>query len=354
MDPAANTPPALGSEPPRSRPRALPRPGQGIRRVLVCLDHSPFSEACLPHAVFISKTFGSAMTLLHVMQPAYERPGPRTTDALGWEISRQEANAYLERFVRELTEASGQRVDTRLEQGHPAERIMALARELHADLIVLGSHGEGGVTSWNLGSTVQQILSVARVSVLIARSTCAVPSVVSPKRILVPLDGALRTESVLPTVARIADAHGAEVLLVHVVPEPQPTAVLHATDDLELAHELATRLESRAAHYLENLRDQLAREIKSVRTLVIRHADERQSLLELAQKEQTDLIILSAHGSTCNPARPFGSVTAHLLTHCTVPLLVLQDLPDSELHHARDVDEELAPPLRGSYPPEGN
>jgi nucleotide-binding universal stress UspA family protein len=354
MDPAANTPPTLGSETPRLQPRALPRPAPGIRRVLVCLDHSPFSEVCLPHAVFISKTFGSATTLLHVMQPPQERSGPRTTDALGWEISRQEANAYLERFEKEVAEESGQRVDTRLEQGHPAERIMALAREVHADLIVLGSHGEGGVTSWNLGSTVQQILSVARVSVLVARSTSAHPSVVSPKRILVPLDGALRTESVLPTVARIAEAHGAEVLLVHVVPEPQPTAVLRATEDLELARELATRLELRATRYLEHLRNQLAREIKSVRTLVIRHADERQSLLELAQREQADLIVLSAHGSTCNPARPFGSVTAHLLTHCTVPLLVLQDLPDSELHHGPEAVEELAPPLRGSYPPEGN
>jgi nucleotide-binding universal stress UspA family protein len=307
----------------------------------------------LPHAVFLSKTFDSAITLLHVMRPPQERPGPRTTDALGWEISRQEAKAYLERFERQTIEASGQRVDTRLEQGHPAERILALAREAHADLIVLGSHGEGGVASWNLGSTVQQILSVARVSVLIAHSTSAVPTVVSPKRILVPLDGAIRTESVLPTVARIASVHGAEVLLVHVVPEPQPTAVLHATEDLELAQELAARLESRAKRYLEHLRDQLAREVGAVRTLVMRHADERQFLLELAQKEQIDFIVLSAHGATCNPARPFGSVTAHLLTHSTVPLLVLQDLPDSELHRA-EVEEELAPPVRGSYPPEGN
>jgi nucleotide-binding universal stress UspA family protein len=311
------------------------------------------SEVSLPHAVFISKTFDSAITLLHVMQPPHERPGPCTTDALGWEISRQEAKAYLERFEKQVIESSGQRADARLEQGHPAERIMALAREVHADLIVLGSHGQGGVASWNLGSTVQQILSVARVSVLIAHSTSPVPNVVSPKRILVPLDGALRTESVLPTVARIANVHSAEVLLVHVVAEPQPTAVLYATEDLALARNLATRLESRAKSYLEHFRDQLAREIQSVRTLVIRHADERQSLLELAQKEQTDLIILSAHGATCNPAQPFGSVTAHLLTHCTVPLLVLQDLPDSELHHA-EVDENLAPPVRGSYPPEGN
>jgi nucleotide-binding universal stress UspA family protein len=347
MDFAANPP--LQSEPPRPQ---SPRPDQGIRRVLLCLDRSPLSETGLPHAVFISKTFGSAITLLHVMNPPHQRPGLHTTDALGWEISRQEANAYLEKLEREVTEQCGQPVDTRLEQGHPAERILALSRELHVDLIVLGSHGEGGMTSWNLGGTAQQILSVARFSVLIAHSTSAPPSVVSPTRILVPLDGAFRSESVLPTVARIAQAHGAEVLLAHVVLEPQPTAVLRAPEDLEIARQLASRLESQAKRYLDRLRDQLAREIESVRTFVFRHADERQSLLELAQTEQTDLVILSAHGSTCNPARPFGGVTAHLLTHGTVPLLVLQDLPESEVQKAREVEDNSAPSLRASYAPE--
>jgi nucleotide-binding universal stress UspA family protein len=340
-------------------PQALPAREHGIRRVLVCLDRSPFSEVCLPYALCISKTFGSALTLLHVLEAPHERSGPRSgprsTDALGWEISRREASEYLQRVERQATELSGQHVDVRLEQGHPAERIAAIAHEIGADLTVLASHGEGGVAAWNLGSTVQQVLAVARGSVLVARSSSTNPTVASLKRILVPLDGSPRTESVLPIAARIAKTHGAELVLVHVVAEPQPTGVLRAAEDVELARELATRLEARAQRYLDHLRDRLAREGASVRALVIRRIDGHQVLLELMQTEQVDLVVLSAHGTTCNAARPFGSVTAHLLAHSVVPLLVLQDLPEPDLQRVGDVfEEEVAPPLRASFAPEAS
>ncbi|MGO8999844.1 MAG: universal stress protein [Polyangiaceae bacterium] len=336
----------------RSQPRALPRDAHAIRRVLVCIDHSPFSEECLGHAVAISKSLGSSITLLHVMQPPHERSGLHATDVLDWEISRQEESAYLEHLEERGTRTSGRQVDTRLEQGHPAERITAVAREIGADLTVLGSRGERGAAAWTLGSTVLQVLAVTRGSVLIARSTSNAGSEVSPKRILVPLDGSRRSESVLPTAVRIASANDAELLLVFVVREPAPTAVLRAPEDLELARQLATRLEVGGKRYLEGLRDQLAKEGASVRTLVLRSLDEKQALLELSQKERSDLVVLSAHGSTCNPALSFGSVAVHLLTHSAVSLLVLQDLRDSELIAGQENDRR-APPLRASYPPEG-
>lgn len=353
----------------RPSSKALPARDHRIRRVLVCLDRSPFSEIVLPYALCMSKTFGSALTLVHVLEPRHERSGPRSgprtgpqsTDAVGWEISRREASEYLERIERQAAELSGQRVDVRLEQGHPAERITALAHELAVDLTVLGSHGEGGVAPWNLGSTAQQVLAVARSSVLVARTSHslvrAIPAAepLCPRRILVPLDGSQRTESVLPTATRIANIHGAELLLVHVVDEPQPTGVLCTAEDLDLARDLAARLEASARRYLDHIRDQLAREGGSARALVIRHADAHQVLLELAHREDVDLVVLSAHGTTCNAARPFGNVTAHLLAHSTVPLLVLQDLPEPELQRAAEpIDEEVAPPLRASFAPGAN
>jgi nucleotide-binding universal stress UspA family protein len=320
-------------------------------RMLVCLDRSPSSAVCLPYAVSIARTFGSDITLVHVMEPRDGDDGPHTTDALDWEISRQEARAYLERLGQEASRELGRPVDIRLEQGHPAERIVGLARELDADLTVLGSHGEGGVTAWNLGTTVQQVLAMTRGSVFIAHSTSVAPSVAIPKRILVPLDGSLRTESVLPTAVRIARAYGAEILLVHIVQAPLASSVLRAGAELELATDLAAQLESSARLYLQSVRDRLAHEAPAVRTLVVRHPNERQGLLEVAQQVHSDLIVISAHGVACDPARSFGSVTAHLLTHSQVPLLVLQDLP-SQVERPNGVADQLAPPLRASYTPE--
>jgi len=336
----ASAPSIPSSSPPDAKLR--------VHRILVCLDGSPFSEVCLPYAISIAKTFGSEITLSHVMQPRHESGGRHTTDALGWEISRQEARAYLERHQSATAEAVGRPVEVRLEQGHAAERIVGLAHELDVDLTILGSHGEGGVTAWNLGSTVQQVLAVTRRSVFVAHS--AAPTVLIPKRIVVPLDGSVRTESVLPTAARIASAYDAELLLVHVVHEPVASAVLRPNDGLELATELAGRLESSARKYLEALRDRLIHDVPAVRTLVLRHANERRCLLDFLQREHADLVVLSAHGGACDPTRSFGSVTAHLLTHSVVPVLVLQDL-GPEQARSDDFTERLAPALRASYPP---
>jgi nucleotide-binding universal stress UspA family protein len=328
------------------RPQLVGDDAGAIRRILVCIDRSAFSEGCLGQAIAISKGLGSAITLLHVMQPLHERSGPQTTNVFDWEIARQEATAYLERLQKEGTEASGRQVESRLEQGHPAERITEVARELGADLTVLGSQGERSVAAWNLGSTVQQVLAVARGSVLIARASPAVD--VSPKRILVPLDGSLRAESVLPTAVRIASAHDAEMLLVFVVREQVATSVLRTPEDLKIARKLAERLEIGGESYLHGLRDRLVREGASVRTRVVRSVDERRSILDLSRTERSDLTVLSAHGSTCNPGLTCGSVTAHLIAHSVVSLLVLQDLRPSELG-GQPIDGR-APALRAHYP----
>jgi nucleotide-binding universal stress UspA family protein len=320
-----------------------------MRRILVCLDRSACSEACLPQAISLARIFGSTLTLLHVMQPPQEHSGTRITDPMGWEVSRREAATYLGGLAKETSKVWGLTVDIRIEQGRPAERITAIAREIGADLTVIASHGEGGLAAWQLGSTALQVLAVSRGSVLVAPSALVGASFAHPARILVPLDGSLRTESVLPTAARIAAAHGAELLLVHVVTEPLATAVLHARD-LDLAHELAARLESRAKRYLEQLRDRLPHDVR-VRSLVARHADERQSLLDISQREQVDLVVLSAHGSVCNSTRPFGSVTHHLLAHSQVPLLVLQDLSEELERVAEQGADQAAPALRSSFPP---
>jgi nucleotide-binding universal stress UspA family protein len=168
----------------------------------------------------------------------------------------------------------------------------------------------------------------------------------------VPLDGSLRTEAVLPTTARIASKFGAELILVHVVQEPIASAVLYADEDMELAKQLAARLVSRAERYLEGVGERLAHEVSSVRTRVVRHPNERQCLLELSQQEHIDLLVISAHGAACDPARTFGSVTAHVVTHSILPVLVVQDLPRDPLEWPHDMGEQLAPPLRASFPPE--
>ncbi len=342
----ATDPRHAGSDAKRAR-RPVPPGAHGIRRIISCVDRSPASEICIPHSISLARVFSCPVTLLHVVEPA-QSSGLGGTDALGWELARQEAHAYLERLQLQTSLASGQRVEILLEQGKPAERITAMVRECGADLTVLASHGVGEATAWGLGSTAEQVLALTPSSVYLARSEASPP--VRVRRILVLLDGSLRAEVVLPVAARIASANRAEVLLAHVVAESGSGGVLRAPDDLVLARELASRVETGARLYLASVRDRLTREVPAVRTIVTRSSDERQSALDLARTERVDLIVMAAHGLTCNPARSLGTFAHHIATHSSVPLLLLQDVPGRDTVGVPD--DHGAPPLRGSFAPE--
>jgi nucleotide-binding universal stress UspA family protein len=331
----------------------------GIEHILVCLDRSALSESCVPHAVALARVFDARITLLHVMEVAHGATA--LPDPLGWEIARQEAQTYLDK-LRDRTEALGPPTRTVIAQGIPASRIVSVATDVGADLTVLGSHGASGRVDSALGTTVQQVLAFTRGSVFVAHSSSSSPTakaaaagadVVAPRRILVPLDGSTRTECVLPTATRIAQRYGAEIIFVHVVAEPQPSAILSG-DDLGHARDLARRLAAAAERYLRQTAHALTREGLVVRTIVLRESDERQALLALAEREHVDLMVVSAHGTTCNAARPFGTVASYLLSHARAALLVIQDLRAAE-HRTDDEggggggidNEHHASPLRG-------
>ena len=244
----------------RSQPRALPRDAHAIRRILVCIDHSPFSEECLGHAVAISKSLGSAITLLHVMQPPHERSGLHATDVLDWEISRQEASAYLEQLggAGDASVGTASRYQARARppgRAHHGRRARDRRRPHRAreprrarrSGVDPGEHraaGPGG-HAW-LGAHRALDIERGRARCLRSASSCRSTAPSGPR-------------ACCPPPCELRSANDAELLLVFVVREPAPTAVLRAPEDLELARELATRLEVGGKRYLEGLRDQLAK-----------------------------------------------------------------------------------------------
>jgi nucleotide-binding universal stress UspA family protein len=295
-----------------------------IAHVLVCLDRSAASDTCLQRARFVAEAFGARVTLLYVMPSPPCAQERSRADALEWEIERREAELYLERARRSLG-TSPQTTISRVSQGSPAEQIVAAASELAADVTVLASHGEGGTDAARLGSVAQHVLATVSGSILLVPPTCAART--PPRRIMVPLDGSVRSECVLPSVADLAHAHGAEVLLVHVVTGPTPSAVLSDPADIQLALALAARMEANAESYLARMRARLLARVSTVRTLVVRRAEDRQALLDVAAELCVDMLALTAHGTGCRVERVFGSVASYLLSHAARPLFVLQDMP---------------------------
>jgi nucleotide-binding universal stress UspA family protein len=307
--------------------QAYPAVSAGIHHVLICLDRSPAAEAALPLAVHLAQQHGASMTLLHVLESPRGGTGV-ATDPIEWEAVRQEARAYLDDLARRIGKR-GIIVDPYVAEGSAGLVVSAVAARLQIDLLVLSASGQRGRGGAGMGSTAREILEFVRQRVLIvppgARNTA---SHLPPRRILVPLDGSIRAECVLPTALHLARAEDAEIVVGHVVSDPVRTELLSAPEDLALVRAVADRMAIRAEEYLERIRTQLTSGGVRASVATRRDIDHRHGLVALAGAERADLIVISAHGSICNPRSHFGSVTSYLLDHAAVPVLMIQDIRD--------------------------
>ncbi len=188
-----------------------------FRHVVVPLDGSQLSEAVLPASAFIAEKLGARVTLLHVL----ERDASPEVHGDHHLTSREEAYAYLTELAR-VTFPAGAQVEQHVHEIEITDvprGIVDHIEELAPDLIVMTTHGRGGLGSVLFGSIAQQVISRSTVPVMLIRPPVAgeTPSF-APRRLLVPLDGNPEHEQALTVAEGMASVCGCHVRLVLVVP----------------------------------------------------------------------------------------------------------------------------------------
>ncbi len=143
------------------------------------------------------------------------------------------------------------------------------------------------------------------------------------KKILVPLDGSLRAERVLPVAARIARASEGSILLLQVVSPPIDYGSGLAPVPFVTGELIKAELKEADSYLKTVASSQVLTGIQTSTEVLYGFA--AQQLLSTAQDESVDLIVMGSHGRTGLTRWILGSV-AHKLTHeSAVPVLVLRD-----------------------------
>ena len=314
------------SVPAKGLRRGSPTQSAPFRRIAVCVDGSEMGETVVLHAAMVAAAFGAPLTILRVLE-AESNTDTTPSDPLDWGVRQREARAYLEQLVS-LADHREIDVQSELIQGRAAEQICGWTLQHDADLTVLASHGEHGRSEWTLSSTARKLVDAVPGSFLLvpADGDRRDGSAVRYRRIMVPLDGSARAESVLPIATRLAKVHEAELLIAHVIPAPELTKVGPLTArDLDLEQRVTARNERVARCYLDQIRARASEAGIAARTVISRSGDARTRLARLVRREGVDLLILSAYGRRGPRDTPCGSVAAHLLTHVAAPLLVFRE-----------------------------
>lgn len=141
---------------------------QAIKRILVPVDFSPMSRAALDHALRLGQALGATVEVLHVHESAYT--GFDTLVILPLDLPSQRWEQQRGQILRELGSFLGPDRDrvlaVKVEPGVPADVIPEVAREGEVDLIVMGTHGRGGLSRLVVGSVAEAVMRKAHCPVM--------------------------------------------------------------------------------------------------------------------------------------------------------------------------------------------
>jgi nucleotide-binding universal stress UspA family protein len=143
---------------------SVPPEAEGLpRSAVVGADFSEYArDAALAAAALVGR--GGRLTLVHATWVPL-----RDTRGDEWETTyRVGAGERLSALARELEAETGVEVERRIVEAVPAGALLAVAREVGADVVAAGSHGHGFFTRMVMGSTSTRLLRLARCAVLIA------------------------------------------------------------------------------------------------------------------------------------------------------------------------------------------
>lgn len=303
-----------------------------LQRILVPLDGSLLAETALPHALAFAQATDSQLILIHVLPNSDSQGGDaHAVDPLAWRLRTLERSRYLEDKARLLSQA-GASVQTELLLGDAAERIVEFAEERAVDLVVMSSHGQSGLSPWNVSSVVQKVILTTSRSVMIIPAYHAQRAPLEAlryRRIVAPLDGSHRAECVLPVVQALAEGHQAQVDMVTMVARPE---MLRRTplsaDDAALADRLVALNRTESEKYLGQM---AARINGDVDAHVLVSEDVIDDLYAFVRQREADLLVFSAHGSSGNGNRRYGSIVTSFIAYGSTPLLIVQDLPPHKI-----------------------
>ncbi len=295
-----------------------------LNRILVPVDFSPASRHGVAFAAILGERFQSRLHLLHVIEPP---------------LLPQWGYAHLARRDAKLSHAAAERMlqfpaesgidpqlicSTDILIGEADNKICEAAAKNSSDLIVLASHGLGGLPHVVLGSTAESVVRRAPCSVLTVRDcTIRETGAGTPrfglKRILVTTDFSNESKKAFPYAVALARRFDASLVLLTVVPAHLPMGLGQIGSVYE-----EKRLLAEAHEQMPQFRQAEFDPELHVETLVL-NGGPAHEICRTAATLSVDLIVMATHGRTGLRHLVLGSMTEHVVRHSPCPVLAVRE-----------------------------
>lgn len=299
-----------------------------MERILLATDFSSGATRALAYASFLASAWNNHLDLLHVIPlwPDVDLLG--AFDHVRLAHIRQEIEVKLEGLASHM-KRTGVRAQVHQEEGIPSERIVAVAGTLKADLVVVGSHGHSGLEHVLLGSTAERVVKGASCPVLTVRplhlsrnemSPRASTDTVRMRHILLATD---LSESSLPAVdcaLQMGRKFHASVTILHVM-EWRSLGVSFSMSAFAGWEKLRESIETRLLDMTERFKAE-----GSTARCLIKEGSPADVILEVAQEQACDMIVMGTHGRRGVSRLLLGSVAEAVLRRADCPVLTVKHI----------------------------
>lgn len=269
------------------------------KTILVALDLHDDVAVVLSQACFLAKQYQAKLHLVHVLPHVY------TSVPYAYDFQSEMEKDAEKRLSKVQSESAYPVTESHLITGSPKHEILELAKKIHADLLVVGSHGKHGVQLL-LGSTANSLLHGAVCDVLTVRINYSGRGQAHGpyQHLVVASDLREDGRKVLARAQQFVADFKASWEVVHVVP-----------DEATLASIYVPNIEEDIAKHAEERMKKLAQEyvLKDSEVHVLR-GDAKLEISDYLISTHADLLVVGSHGRSLLQSAFLGS-TANALLH---------------------------------------
>jgi nucleotide-binding universal stress UspA family protein len=232
------------------------------------------------------------------------------------------ARARLEELVGKIESSGGEVAGSHLGLGRSDARIIDLAEEIGAGLIVLGSRGLGPVRQALMGSVSDSVVRHAHCPVMVVRAE----ALAFPARILLATDGSEEAALAASAATDLAKGTDSELHVVHV--GHMPTVIYESPGALYLDANLRSRMEQDAERAARTDLEELLRKLREaggeVAEAHARVGNPDTEIVGLAGRLGAGLIVVGSRGRGPLRRALMGSVSESVVRHAPCPVLVVR------------------------------
>ncbi len=312
-------------------------------KILVPLDGSPLSEEILPRACWLAQLLKAELTLLKVVDR-------HSQEQYGFDhLSGDSFDAYLEKVRHNLinlykfSDHDQKWLHTRLAFGNVVEEILHQSEAEKADLLMMTTHGCGGLSTLIMGSVAAAVLQHCPIPLILLRpdksfklgehSTTNTTEPLSLGRgvgsLLVTLDGTIEAEAILNPVSELACQLNTTLHLLRVIQPTIPLEELGDWVDINLYrgnNYISTHafeyLKQKTENYLDSIQKRLSdQKVKSIK--VVKVGEPSEEIVRYAQEIDAGLIAMASHGRGRVSQLLLGSVAAAVTNESGLPVMLV-------------------------------